>query len=183
MDFTWRNPVIKSFFRKRRASHYKELLVENPLIAINDSKIVPALMAVWGPIRIGDISCITETQLGVIEVTMWYPHCYALINGLKEINQCIRLDNEDGILTLTDQLKEYSNTTLDMYLTNHLKQMVNLHQVLVRLKGLIEEHYQLLKNQERTYYQRLCVKLYQDIVILSETLINEAYNQTHYSVR
>lgn len=166
-------------FQKRRIRKYARVLDDTPLVASDSKRIVPRLAEVWRAFKITDLATIPATTQAITRVDVWIPNLPDLVQHFHQHNRFIAQENDDQItrVLVQDFTVKYTNT-LEMFLADEHNLSIDVVASLIRLSGLLQEHHYLLKDKPNHYYQRMSEKYYEDIIVLTETLVSIALEQT-----
>lgn len=168
----------REYRRQRRLEHYAQHLRDHPLDAGNSAVITGRLTRLWRLIDLSDLRPLSPTLASLLQMEVWTYNLPTLLEHLTVVNQYIREEKDSRVERLNYELVERHQVSVDFYLADNNQLAIDLPSSLSRLYSALQEHHVLLlKNaQENQYYQRLCTKLYQDVIELTETLIE--YNRS-----
>lgn len=162
---------VRQYLRQKRLAFYSHLIAEKPLDA-NDARLIAGQLAsLWREIKPADVILTNSSIRGLLVLDVWTKNVVDLVDLLKQINQLIVQEKDSQLEALIFKYQERYAVTVDFYLADEKHHPIDEVATLTRLRGLLQEHFHLLKQQENQYYQRLSSKFYHDAVELTETLV------------
>ncbi len=159
--------------RRLRLRRYRRQLAETELIATDSANVVARLASLWRGIKPKDLVDIAVQTRMSTKLRVCFNNLPLLVTRLKEHNALIAANSDRMLeLSVARQGRVLTDVALDFYLADDHQLPVDEEALLRRLQGLLLEHAHLLRQQDGHYYQRLSELFYQDIIVLTTTLIN-----------
>lgn len=160
------------FGRTMRLRRYaRRLATVNP--QATDSAVIAGQLAdLWRGFRVKDLVLHPPTRRASAHLTVWWPTLPELVHGFHQHNHWIAEEAERRLEMEAHQRgRTKTSTVLDFYLADKDRLPIDEIHLLRRLQGLLQEHAYLVGQHSSHFYQRLSEPFYEDIIILTQQLI------------
>jgi len=141
--------------------------------ATDSQNVATQLAAFWKGVRLRDVLSMPNDVRGVATLTVWFPNLEQLVKELKLHNDLIAEQDDGGLESRNRKtIQERTTVILDFYFADANHYPVDETHLLRRLQGLLQEHSYLVDQYEGHYYQRLSERFYDDVIALTQTLLD-----------
>jgi len=161
------------FGRTMRLRRYARRLATLRPNSTDSAVIANQLADLWRGFRVKDLVYHPPTKRATTHLTVWWPTLPELVRDLQHHNHLIA-EQADRRLEMDahQRGRTQTHTVLDFYLADENRFPVDEIHLLRRLQGLLQEHAYLVDQHTSHFYQRLSEPFYEDIIVLTQTLID-----------
>ncbi len=168
----------KSFKKRRlrsRLKSYREDLDALINGELNVKALSEELAEFWRKVKIPDLIGFSPTEAMDVTLAIHHKNLPQLIDHLENLNVYIAEERDALIEQLAKAaFAEPRTVVLDLYFADDKGRDINAQQLLRKLQSLLLCHVAILEPQEGQYYQRQSERLYQEILNITDRLVDLA---------
>lgn len=167
--------AFKKRQRQRRLKSYREDLDVLLSGNLNVKTLSEELAEFWRKVKIHDLLGFSPTEAMNTTLALHHKNLPQLIDHLDSINIYIAEERDALIEQLAKTaFAEPRQVVLDLYFADDKGRDINAQQLLRKLQSLLLCHQAYLEPQESQYYYRQCERMYQEILVIADRLVDLA---------
>ncbi|BEG72448.1 hypothetical protein [Pseudomonas phage PA1C] len=140
----------------------------------------PIMLAeLWNRIDVKDFGEISPRDMMAVNMELRHTNVTYLIEQMNVINTMVSTGDQAALEQISkNEFTQFSRVNLDEYFADARGYSVDIVDSLEKLKTYLDKHAMILETQTASFYRRVLGRVYHDILVLTQTLVDTMKEET-----